>query len=130
MRLYRCGVLFLVLSLISACTSVPISPAKTPSALNPGGPGAAHLASLCWVMLVLSTATFVLVLVLLFVALRRRRRATSETPPDSHGGAPVLIQLESADAIHNFSVPELHDKMDLVPTPEQQRTPVMTPQGR
>jgi len=31
-------------------------------------------------------------------------------------GVPVEIQLQSADVIHSFWVPELHGKMDLVPT--------------
>jgi cytochrome c oxidase subunit 2 len=31
-------------------------------------------------------------------------------------GVPVDIQLQSADVIHSFWVPELHGKMDLVPT--------------
>jgi cytochrome c oxidase subunit 2 len=31
-------------------------------------------------------------------------------------GAPVQIQLQSADVIHSFWVPELHGKMDLIPT--------------
>jgi cytochrome c oxidase subunit II len=31
-------------------------------------------------------------------------------------GVPVQIQLESADVIHSFWVPELHGKMDLIPT--------------
>ena len=31
-------------------------------------------------------------------------------------GVPVEIQLQSADVIHSFWVPELHGKMDLIPT--------------
>jgi len=31
-------------------------------------------------------------------------------------GLPVQIQLQSADVIHSFWVPELHGKMDLIPT--------------
>lgn len=31
-------------------------------------------------------------------------------------GTPVQIQLQSADVIHSFWVPELHGKMDLIPT--------------
>ena len=31
-------------------------------------------------------------------------------------GVPVQIELESADVIHSFWVPELHGKMDLIPT--------------
>jgi cytochrome c oxidase subunit II len=31
-------------------------------------------------------------------------------------GAPVQVQLQSADVIHSFWVPELHGKMDLIPT--------------
>jgi cytochrome c oxidase subunit 2 len=31
-------------------------------------------------------------------------------------GVPVQIQLQSADVIHSFWVPELHGKMDLIPT--------------
>lgn len=31
-------------------------------------------------------------------------------------GAPVNIQLEAADVIHSFWVPELHGKLDLIPT--------------
>jgi cytochrome c oxidase subunit II len=31
-------------------------------------------------------------------------------------GVPVQVQLQSADVIHSFWVPELHGKMDLVPT--------------
>lgn len=31
-------------------------------------------------------------------------------------GVPVQVQLQSADVIHSFWVPELHGKMDLIPT--------------
>ena len=31
-------------------------------------------------------------------------------------GTPVSFQLESADVIHSFWIPELHGKMDLIPT--------------
>jgi cytochrome c oxidase subunit 2 len=185
----RCGALLGTLLLTSACAAAPISPPRTPSALNPQGPAAARLAELWWVMLALGTATFVLVLVLMFAALLRRRRATSATAPDSAGGdtgrgwllwggivlplvvigivfgytiytlaaventpgeaavyieivgrrwwwevkypesgvttaneihipvgVPVRLRLESADVIHSFWVPELHGKLDLVPT--------------
>jgi cytochrome c oxidase subunit II len=180
--------LFLLASLVSGCSSEPISPPKTPSALAPRGPNAAHLAELWWVMLALGTAIFVLVVVLLAAALLRRRRASSSTAPDSRGnvgrrwllqggialplvvlaivfgytiyilaalaaqqgqpafqihvvgrrwwwqvdypaqgittaneihipvGVPVQIQLESADVIHSFWVPELGGKMDLIPS--------------
>jgi cytochrome c oxidase subunit 2 len=40
------------------------------------------------------------------------------TPNELHipVGTPVQIQLESADVIHSFWVPELHGKMDLIPS--------------
>jgi cytochrome c oxidase subunit II len=185
---YRFAIVFLSLS-IAACTTAPISPSRTPSTLNPQGPGAARLEELWWVMFWLGTATFVLVLILLFAALLRRRRATSLTEPESAGGdtgrrwviwggvilplvviaitfgystytlaaidnqagqgafkieifgrrwwwevryldhgvttaneihipvgVPVEIQLQSADVIHSLWIPELHGKMDLIPT--------------
>lgn len=188
-RVYRWGTLFLLSLFISACSSVPLTPAHTPSALNPHGTGAAYIASLWWVMLGFGTAVFILVLVLLFAALVRGRRSTSSTAPDSASvetgrnwpilggvvmpfivigivfgysiytlakienpnekapikieivgrrwwwevkypdqeittaneihipvGTPVQIQLQSADVIHSFWVPELHGKMDLIPT--------------
>ncbi len=186
-HLCRYGILFILL-LTNACAA-PISPVHTPSALDPHGPGAAHIAYLWWVMLAFGTAIFVIVIVLLFAALLRGRRGTSATAPDSSGGdigrrwpiwggialpvivlaivfgyniytlavienpqvkpaikievvgrrwwwevnypdqgvttaneihipvgVPVQIQLESADVIHSFWVPELHGKMDLIPT--------------
>lgn len=180
--------LFALLS-VTACTAAPISPPRTPSALDPQGPGAAHLADLWWFMLALSTVVYLIVIALLFAAILRRRRATSSTEPISvmgdtgrnwvllggillplviigttfassmytfanvddqsgqaafkievfgrrwwwevryldHGvttaneihipvGVPVEIQLQSADVIHSLWIPELHGKMDLIPT--------------
>lgn len=174
---------------MSACSVVPISPARPPSALDPHGTGAHRIAQLWWVMLALGTAIFVLVLILLLAALLRGRRGTNTTMPDSSGGdtgrnwpmlggialplvvigivfgysiytlsaienpqtkpavkieivgrrwwwevkypdqgvttaneihipvdVPVQVQLQSADVIHSFWVPELHGKMDLIPT--------------
>jgi cytochrome c oxidase subunit II len=175
--------------LVSACAADPISPPRTPSALDPQGPGAARLAELWWVMFAFGTAVFLLVVALLVAALLRGRRGTSATVPDSYGGdtgrrwpiwggivlplvvigivfgystytlaaldgppgepaievhlvgrrwwwevsypregittaneihipvgVPVQLQLESADVIHSFWVPELHGKVDLIPT--------------
>ena len=184
---YVAGLIVLVLS--AACAAAPISPAKTPSALQPQGPAAAHLASLWWVMFGLGAVIWLLVVGLLFAALSRRRRGDNTTTPESHGGdtgrkwitrgglilplivltivfgystytlaavqrekdqktvhikvigrrwwwevqypdagvitaneihmpvnAPVQVDLESGDVIHSFWVPELHGKMDLIPT--------------
>jgi cytochrome c oxidase subunit 2 len=184
-----CGILFFALGLISACSSVRISPPITPSTLDPHGTGASHIAVLWWVMFGFGTAVFLLVVAILFVALFRGRRGTSITEPESFGGdtgrnwpifggivlplvvigvvfgysiytlaaienphtrapikieivgrrwwwevkypdqgittaneihipvgTPVQIQLQSADVIHSFWVPELHGKMDLIPT--------------
>ncbi len=85
-RLVRFGILSLVLWLSSACSSDPISPPLVPSALDPHGTAATHIASLWWVMLAFGTAVFVVVLALLAAALLRNRRATSDTPPDSRDG--------------------------------------------
>jgi cytochrome c oxidase subunit II len=188
-RLVRCGGSLLFFLLGSACSPVSLSPNRTPSTLDPQGPGAARLAEHWWLMFALGTAIYLLVLVLLFAAILRRRRATSDTPPDSAGGdtgrswpiwggillplvvigitfghsiftlaavespqehdylkvrvvarrwwwevhypaqgvttaneihlpvgQPVQVQLESADVIHSFWIPELHGKMDLIPT--------------
>jgi len=188
-RLCRYGTLVFTLLFLTSCSTVPISPSRTPSALDPQGPAAAKLAELWWVMLAFGTAILVLVIVLLFAALRRSRRATSETAPNSSDGdvgrnwlilggialplivigivfvysvytlaavenplappavkievvgrrwwwevkypdqgvttaneihlpigVPVQVQLQSADVIHSFWVPELHGKMDLIPT--------------
>jgi cytochrome c oxidase subunit II len=188
-RLCWYGFVFVHFLLISACSSVAISPPKTPSTLNPHGPAATHLAELWWVMFGFGTAVFLLVIVLLFAALLRGRRANSATAPESprfdegrswpiwggmilpfivigivfgyniytlaavenpNGkadvkievvgrrwwwevkypdegvttaneihipvGKAVEIKLQSADVIHSFWVPELHGKMDLIPT--------------
>jgi len=188
-RLSWYGFLFGYILLISACSSVAISPSNTPSTLNPQGPAAARLAELWWVMFWFGTAVFVLVVVLLFAALLRGRRGTNATDPDNQSidtgrnwpiwggivlplvvigivfgyniytlaavenpnaksdikievvgrrwwwevkypedgittaneihipvGVPVEIQLQSADVTHSFWVPELHGKMDLIPT--------------
>ncbi len=85
-RVCRLSTLFFMLLLISACSSVPISPPVTPSALDPHGTAAAHIASLWWLMFALGTAIFLLVLGLLLAAVLRNRRATSETAPDSRDG--------------------------------------------
>ena len=188
-RLCRYGVLVFVLSLISACTAVPISQGHTPSAISPHGTGAARIADLWWLMLTLGTAVFLLVVALLLAAFFRGRRATNNTAPDIGSddtgrnwpilggialpllvigivfgysiytlakvenpnekapikievigrrwwwevkypdqgittaneihipvGVPVQVQLQSADVIHSFWVPELHGKMDAIPT--------------
>ncbi len=187
--LCRTSTLLVLLLLLTGCATSPISPPRTPSALDPRGPAAAQLAQHWWVMLALGAAIWVLVMLLLFAALLRRRRGSSATDPDSSGGdtgrrwpiwggialplvvlavvfshsiytlasvenspgqpatqvrviarrwwwqieypdqgittaneihlpvgAPVQIQLEAADVIHSFWVPELHGKMDLIPT--------------
>src|SRR5512142_1351459 len=85
-RLWRYGTFALILLLTNACAATPAIPAHTPSALNPHGPAAAHLASLWWVMFGFGTAIFLLVIGLLFAALLRRQRGTSDTDPDSRGG--------------------------------------------
>ncbi len=82
----RYGAFIFLLLAVSACSSEPVSPPITPSALDPHGTAAAHIASLWWVMLALGTAVWILVLAILFAALLRRRRATSETAPDSRDG--------------------------------------------
>lgn len=82
----RCGALSLTLLLVCACSSVPISPPLTPSALDSQGPAAARLAELWWVMLAFGTGIFVLVVGLLLAALWRGRRATSATIPDRTNG--------------------------------------------
>lgn len=188
-RLYRFGVLCLILLFTSACSTVSIAPSSNPSALDPHGPAAARLASLWWVMLAFGTVIFVLVLGLLAAAYFRNRRATRDTLPDSSNGdtgrawllrggivmpavvlaivfgytiytlaavenpqtqaalnikitarrwwwevqypgqnittaneihiptgEPVQFQLDSIDVIHSFWVPELHGKMDVIPT--------------
>ena len=188
-RLSRYGLALVYFLTLSACTKVTISPAITPSTLDPHGPAAAHLAQLWWFMFGLGSAVFLLVIGLLFAALLRRRRATSATAPDTASvdlgrnwpilggiflplaligilfgyniytlaavenpygkpdvqievvgrrwwwevkypdegvvtaneihipvGKPVEIQLQSADVIDSFWVPELHGKMDAIPT--------------
>lgn len=188
-RLCRYAIFLISFLLISACTASPISPPIMPSALNPHGTGASHIAELWWVMFGFGTAVFLLVVALLFAALFRGRRGTSETEPDPVSGdagrtwpifggivmplviigivfgysiytlaniensskkppikievvgrrwwwevkypdqgvttaneihlpvgVPVQIQLQTADVIHSFWVPELHGKMDLIPT--------------
>lgn len=85
-RVYRFGALLFMLLLISACSSVPVSPPITPSALSPQGTAASHIASLWWLMFALAAATFLLVLGLLLAAIFRNRRSTNETPPDSRDG--------------------------------------------
>ena len=181
--------LVVLMLFLAGCTSVPLVPARTPSALDPAGPVAAHLATLWWVMFALGTAMFLLVVGFMFAALLRRPRATSDVDPDTTGGdegrrwpiwggiilpivvlvltfgyniytlaaiekplnktdvnieivgrrwwwevkypdqgittaneihipvgVPVRVQLQSADVIHSFWVPELAGKMDLIPT--------------
>jgi cytochrome c oxidase subunit II len=188
-HLTRYVALFFIALLASGCATVSISPSGTPSALQPQGPAAGHLASLWWLMFGLGAAIWLLVIGLMFAALARHRRGSSETAPDSHGGdtgrkwvirgglilpivvlaivfsystytlaavergnqqpavkikvigrrwwwevqypdqgvitaneihmpvaTPVEIQLESGDVIHSFWVPQLHGKMDLIPT--------------
>ncbi len=186
-RLLR-TVAVLLLLLTSACGALPVSPFHMPSALDPHGPAAAHLASLWWVMLAFGTAVWLLVIALMFAALLRRRRATAEAAPDDSNqdtgrnwpifgiglalvvlaivfiyniytlakvedppnlpgiqiqvvarrwwwevrytdtgietaneihipvGVPVHIQLTAYDVIHSFWVPQLHGKMDAIPT--------------
>ncbi|HJQ13331.1 MAG TPA: hypothetical protein VJ830_01185, partial [Anaerolineales bacterium] len=71
--LSRSSTFVLLLLLTTACSSpISISPSRTPSALNPQGPGAARLAELWWVMLAAGTLAYLIVLVLLFAALLRR----------------------------------------------------------
>lgn len=188
-RLCRYGILFFLFLFISACSATPISPPIMPSALNPHGTGALHIANLWWMMFGFGTAVFLFVVALLLAALFRGQRGTSTTEPDSAGGdtgrnwpifggivmplviigivfgysiytlanienpnqkppikievvgrrwwwevkypdqgvttaneihlpvgVPVQIQLQSADVIHSFWVPQLHGKMDLIPT--------------
>ncbi len=187
-RLYPSGLLILTLLLAAGCAAAPITPPGTPSALDPKGPAAAHIASLWWLMFGLGAVIWLLVVALMFAALARRRRGSSETPPDSKGGdvgrkwvirgglilpivvlaivfgystytlaavqrqngasvhiqviarrwwwevkypdqgvitaneihmpvgTDVQVELQSEDVIHSFWVPELHGKMDLIPT--------------
>ncbi len=187
-RLCRIIPALFALLLTGACGAAPLGVGGTPSALDPHGPAAAHLASLWWVMFWLGTAIWLLVIGLMFAALLRRRRATPETKPEDANpdtgrnwplsgialsavvlaivfgyniytlaavqnpngqppvkilvvgrrwwwevryqdrgfetaneihipvGVPVQLQLESADVIHSFWVPQLHGKMDVIPT--------------
>ena len=187
-RLWRILTVVFALLLTSACQAMRSSPGGIPSALDPHGPAAAHLASLWWLMLAFGTAIWLLVVGLLFAAILRRRRATAETPPETANpdagrnwpifatimsvtvlaivfgynvytlavventpdqgtlkiqvvgrrwwwevrytdqgvetaneihipvGVPVQIELTSYDVIHSFWVPELHGKMDAIPT--------------
>ncbi len=73
-----------ILLLASACAAAPINLFNTPSALDPQGTGAAHIASLWWVMFGFGAAIWALVLGLLLAALLRRRRSSSITTPDSN----------------------------------------------
>ena len=86
LRLYRYPTLLFALLLFTGCAAVPISPPATPSALDPHGPAAAHLAELWWVMLAAGTVIFVFVIALLVAAIRLSQRGTSDTIPDSKGG--------------------------------------------
>jgi cytochrome c oxidase subunit II len=188
-RLARYFVILAIVLLANACAAANVSLPGTPSALEPRGPAASHLASLWWVLFGLGAAIWLLVIGLLLAALLRRRRGNCTTPPASHGGdtgrnwvirgglilplivltivfgystytlaaveqqkdqksvhvkviarrwwwevhypdqgvitaneihipvgQPVQVVLESADVIHSFWVPELHGKMDLIPT--------------
>ncbi len=85
-HVYRSVAFSFLLLLISACSSVPISPSAPPSALDPHGSAAMHIASLWWLMFALAVAVFLLVLVLLLAAVLRNRRATSDTAPDIADG--------------------------------------------
>ncbi len=187
-RLGRFCFLLVFIFLASACSNVAISPAISPSALDPHGPAAARIAQLWWIMLGLGTIIFLIVMGLLAAAFLRGKRANNDTPPEignldegrnwpilggillplgvltlvfgysiytlarienPYGkpdvhievvgrrwwwevkypdegvvtaneihipvGKPVEIQLQTADVIHSFWVPELHGKMDLIP---------------
>ncbi len=83
--------LLFILLVTSACSASPY----IPSALDPRGSAAVHIASLWWVMVAFSAAIFVLVVGLLLAAILRRRRGTSLTVPDSNDsdvGRKWLIQ--------------------------------------
>ncbi len=181
----------LTTTFLSACEPVSFSPTGAPSVLDPRGPGAARIADLWWVMLVLALLVFALVLGILLTILRRPQISDAAATTDSvmmadggtgrrwiiwggivlpviilaivfgftmytHAaidasqtspavtidvtgrrwwweveymeqgvttanelripiGVPVQINLESADVIHSFWVPQLHGKMDAIP---------------
>lgn len=58
MNRLRPGLVLLSSLLLGGCSQVPITPEEPPSALDPRGPNAAHLAALWWVMLALGAAIF------------------------------------------------------------------------
>jgi cytochrome c oxidase subunit II len=56
--------------------------ASSPSALTPGGPAAADIANLWWIMFVVAAVVFVIVIALLLIALLRRNADRSQALGD------------------------------------------------
>jgi cytochrome c oxidase subunit 2 len=80
-RLFPIGAAFLCTAYLTACGP------RTPSTLDPHGPGARTIATLWWFMFAVSAAVVLLVGVLILVGIVRRRRSdpTSVEPRWSHG---------------------------------------------
>jgi cytochrome c oxidase subunit 2 len=75
----------LLAGLCAACSSVPISPPDTPSALDARGAGATQILPLLDLFIAIAVFVILLVAGLMLAALLRRRRATSLTPPENDG---------------------------------------------
>jgi cytochrome c oxidase subunit 2 len=58
------------------------------SVLNPRGDGAAHIANLWWIMLIVAVMVYIQVLAFLLLALIRRRDALASAPPDTSPASP------------------------------------------
>lgn len=58
------------------------------SVLNPRGDGAAHIANLWWIMLIVAVMVYIQVLAFLLLALIRRRDALASDPPDTSPASP------------------------------------------
>jgi cytochrome c oxidase subunit II len=81
-RARRCAVLAAFLT--AACDGAP-------SALDPRGPGAARIAGLWWLMLVISIVVFVVVLVLMAMGLRRAGSAAADPRRAVRWGEPLIV---------------------------------------
>jgi cytochrome c oxidase subunit 2 len=77
--------LLLLITGLTACSSVSISPPDTPSALDPRGTDAAQILPLLNIFSAIAVFVVLLVAGLMIAALLRRRRATNLTPPESDG---------------------------------------------
>lgn len=88
-----CRLLPLLAGVFAACSSAPISPSDTPSALDPRGAGAAQILPLLDLFIAIAVFVVLLVAGLMIAALLRNRRATSQTLPegDSDDGRRWLI---------------------------------------